>query len=222
MTLENRERVNQCRDHLSDAIIHLVRITKFISSYQYDAAPPSSYFMCSVLREIHSFCQKINEALQYDTPNRPIISTAPIFAYFMVQITRFNQIMGTITSVVASLQNRTFIWTLTHYEGMLGTQPAPKLGSAYFKEIQLIEDQTIHDDAPGCECTICFDSLSATNTIITNCHHSFCGTCIKGYANANKEKTKKPNCPMCRTDLTEFIVGNREVHNEIRDHIMNL
>jgi hypothetical protein len=58
--------------------------------------------------------------------------------------------------------------------------------------------------------------------IVTNCNHSFCGTCIKRFTDSIKDKTQIPNCPMCRTDLTGFKVGNQQIYEEIQEHILNL
>jgi hypothetical protein len=229
MTPENRQRFNQCRTYLSDAIDELTVMARRISTYQPTTAPPNSYFMMDVIRQIHRFVPKINQALEYDSVTRPLISAAPIFTYLMAQITRFNELMMTITTVVASLENHRFSWRLLEIEEPpVGQQipvvqrPIVKRTSAYFKEISLARDLTIEKDAPECDCPLCFDSVHANDVLVTNCNHSFCVICVKRFATVNKDKTKKPDCPMCRTDITEFKVGNQQVYNDIQEHILNL
>jgi hypothetical protein len=173
--------------------------------------------MMDNIRQISIFVHKINLALEHDSADIPLISAAPIFTYLMVQIARFNVIMGAITTVVASLQNHRFSWT---WVGL--PLPVVKLASSYFKEIALTQDLTIEKDTPECDCPLCFDSVPATDVLVTNCKHSFCVICIKEFATINKNKTKKPDCPMCRTDLTEFKTGNPKVYTDIQEHILNL
>ena len=233
MTPENLQRFNQCRGYLSEAVDALTVMTRCIRLYQtgvqlyiiivQNEARPTSYFVTDVLTQINRFVTKINLALERDSTNRPLISAAPIFTYFMSQITRLNEIMITITTILVSLQNHRFSWSLLEPEQRnLVQKPVVKRTSAYFKEISLVHNLTITEDDPNCDCPLCFDAVPATDVLVTNCKHSFCVTCIKGFATVNKDKTKKPDCPMCRTDITEFKVGNQTVHNEISEHILNL
>jgi hypothetical protein len=129
----------------------------------------------------------------------------------------------TITTLVASLENHRFNWNWrwVEFEEQVH-RPIVKRTSAYFKEISLIQDLTIEKDAPECDCPLCFDSVPVTDVLNTNCNHSFCVTCVKGFATVNKDKTKKPDCPMCRTDITEFKVGNQQVFADIQNHILKL
>jgi hypothetical protein len=221
MTPENRERFVQCRTHLSDAITSLIELTDAIRFHQTQTRVD---FMCSVLEKVATFCQKINQAFNFDSATRPFISAAPIFTYLMGQIALFNAIMNSHIRLDASLSSNTraIIWRLTGGESYAAQRPIVKRGSAYFKEISLMQDLTIAEDSHACDCTICFDEIPATDAVVTNCNHSFCGTCIKGFATANKDKTKTPDCPMCRTSLTEFKIGNQQVHNDIQEHILNL
>lgn len=218
MTPENLQRFNQCRAYLSEAVDALAVMTRRIGTHQ-NNTQPTSYFMCDVVSQIPRFVQNINLALEHDSADRPIISAAPIFTYLMVQITRFTEIMSIITTVTVSLQNGRFSWSWFEMEQQ---RPVVKRASSYFKEMILAQDLTIEKDAPECDCPLCFDAVPATDVLITNCKHSFCVICIKEFATINKDKTKKPDCPMCRTDLTEFKTGNPKVYNDIQEHILNL
>ena len=232
MTPANRERIVRCRNYLSQAIDELTDMTQYIHTYHSEAIDQLMVqyiirlYQDDILTKLNLFCHKINKALEYDSADRPIISTAPIFTYLMRQISQFNEINETIHTrlqVTASLHNRIITWAFRGYEEPPTTpQHALKSSSAYFKEMSFINDFTIAEDAPRCDCPLCFDAFPATDVLVTNCNHSFCVTCIKGFATANKDKTKKPECPMCRTDLTEFKVGNQQIHNEISEHLLNL
>jgi hypothetical protein len=72
--------------------------------------------------------------------------------------------------------------------------------STYIKDIKVIKKCT-NDLNDLNECNICFD---IDNLVYTNCSHGFCETCVKGYLESIKDKTIKPNCPCCRTELNSF------------------
>ena len=205
------------RERLSDAIKLLADLSQYIDN-PHLAATPDTYMYVSLLK-VMAFCSKINQALQFDSAT-PLILSANIFDYFSTKIASFNARMNTPSvRVVVSLDDNVFSWTAVYNTP---NTYSVKRTSEYFKELSLVHDTNIPTDTTGCDCPLCFDAVPATNVLITNCNHSFCGTCIKGYTQANKDKTKKPNCPMCRTDLTELKVGSQQVYEDIQNHILNL
>lgn len=218
MTPEITEMINQCRTRLLTAIEDLTLLAQLIN--RPDALPPIEYVVAVVLKT-NLFCTNINLALECDLVTTPLISQDHIFEMLSQHIYNFNVILELIiqtpTRLVVSLQNNRFSSSLNTIVPAL-----EKSTSAYFKEIPLINDLTIAEDAPSCECPLCFDEFAATDVLVTNCNHSFCGTCVKEYATINKNKIKKPDCPMCRADITEFKIGNPQVHNDISNHILNL
>jgi hypothetical protein len=223
---ETRERMRRCNDKLAIAVNLLEDLTQHISRPE-----SSARFVLGVFIIGNDFRDKINKALELDRFDIKIIDPVPLFERFSTQINIFNAFVTTLVSssfqLVSAFQDGKFELSLHNPNGIsldaISSTPIIKRTSAYFKEIALIQDIiTINDDAPACDCPLCFDAVPATDCIVTNCKHSFCVTCVKGFATANKDKTKKPVCPMCRTDLTEFKVGNQQVHNEISEHILNL
>jgi hypothetical protein len=220
-TPEMQARITLCETRLLSAIEELVILTRFISQ---PLMAPATDYVIGVMTQTNLFCTKINLALASDSQERPNILPIPLFEYFTSQIQCFNTILSSMIHsqirVETHFQNRLFNWTLVNPT----TPPATvaKRTSAYLKEIVLIQDLSIEEDAPVCDCPLCFDKVAAADIIVTNCKHSFCGTCVKGMTNAIKDKTKKPDCPMCRTDLTEFKIGNQQVYNDIQEHILNL
>ena len=203
---------------LSAAMRVLEILEQFIP--RQDDSPRSEYILTVVAISI-TFCEKMNLALESDSVETPLITPIPIFDRFSENIGIFNAIMaGGSYAINASFQNNRFRSAVT-------SPPNPnasvvKRTSAYFKEVSLVQDLTITEDAPKCECPLCFDDFAATDIIVTNCNHSFCGTCVKGFSTSIKDKTKIPNCPMCRTNLTEFKVGSQQVYADIQSHILNL
>ncbi len=218
---ELQPRAAQCLIRLLDAMKGLLQLNDIIS--QPNTYPPTDYVFAIICKS-HEVCNKLNLALQSDLPETPLISREPLFDYFTEQIEAFNIILGTLFQspfrIVIANQDGHFTHNLVNTEP--ATRTSEKKTSEYLKEMSFVQDLTIEENAPGCDCPLCFDEVSAVNVVVTNCNHSFCGTCIKGYANANKDKTKKPNCPMCRTDLTELKIGNQQMYNDINQHILNL
>ena len=47
------------------------------------------------------------------------------------------------------------------------------------------------------KCSICFDIIGDKNIFITNCNHTFCGTCMIKHSRVSNL------CPLCRTELIE-------------------
>jgi len=94
-----------------------------------------------------------------------------------------------------------------------------KRGSEYFKELSLVNDLTIPHNAPSKECTICFDEFNSQDIIATGCDHIYCVTCIKDLSTSLKDKSEKPPCPMCRTDIVELKFGNIDILHVIQDHL---
>ena len=194
-----------------DILAHYIYCHNEVSGFEYAVG---------VIARAYSFCVKINLAIDIDDVETQLINHAHLFAYVSALINVFNGILrnsfGSECRLELSLQGRHF-----HSE-MVYPKPIIRMTSAYLKEVSLIHDLTVDEDAPSCDCPLCFDSFAATNVLVTNCKHSFCITCVKGFVDAIKDKTVKPSCPMCRTDITEFKIGNQQIHAEINEHILNL
>jgi hypothetical protein len=217
--------MRRCNDKLAIAVNLLEQLTQHVSRPE-----SSARYVLGVFIIGNDFRYKINKALELDRFNIKIINPVLLFERFSTQINIFNAFLTTRISssfqLVSSFQDGKFELSLHNPNGIsldaIFSTAIIKRTSSYFKEIALIQDLTIHDDAPTRDCPLCFDAVPETDCIVTNCNHSFCVTCVKGFATANKNKTKKPDCPMCRTDLTDFKVGNQQIHNEISEHILNL
>jgi len=87
------------------------------------------------------------------------------------------------------------------------------------KELDAKENDTKEDDCP---CPICFDTLILKDVVKTNCHHGYCTDCIKNMTTSIKDNTHEPKCPLCRTTITGFTIGNQELCIEIKNHLQLL
>ena len=93
--------------------------------------------------------------------------------------------------------------------------------SDYFKEVSL----TLHlvsDHDISCECPLCFDQLPSTEAVFTGCNHPYCASCFKTLATSIKDKTVRPSCSLCRSEITQLSFGKVEICNEISQHFYNL
>lgn len=220
-----RARVGQCRYYFNRAADIISALSQYIEYYQIQSTIPDDFAM-TAFDNINAFCEKINVALQYDIVDRPLIRPALLFQYLSTHVELINTILDTIAQspfrVVVYLQGREFSVCLVNISPAANTHHNVKRSSAYLKEISLVQDLAVPDNVDGCDCPLCFEEISATDAIVAQCKHSFCAPCIKGYSFAIKDSTKKPNCPMCRADITQFKIGNVEIYEDIREHLLKL
>ena len=207
---------NVCRRHISEAIVKLDILTQFIIRNRH-IEEASSEYVNSAISKINEVCEAFNTALEHESMITPILITEPITDYIYILTGIFNRVTEEYSfRMEVSIRRRKFQWSFLD-----NTVEAPvKRTSEYLKEISLVHDFNIPSSDGNCP--LCFDEFAATDLIVTNCNHSFCGTCIKGFADSIKDKIQIPNCPMCRTDLTGFKVGNQQIYEEIQEHILNL
>ncbi|NBW57385.1 hypothetical protein EBR43_06300 [bacterium] len=182
-----------------------------------------SGFILGCVAIVQLICNDMCRALEHD--NVPAIHASIHSGFFQQlehQVQTLNEMIRTLNS---SATVRVFVYltdTGRFKMTLVETAERRKRTSAYFKEISLVVDLTIEEGAPGCECPICFDEMPAQDAIYTNCKHSYCGTCLKGLATSIKDKTEKPCCSMCRTDITHLTFGKREVFQGVSQHFKNL
>jgi hypothetical protein len=96
-----------------------------------------------------------------------------------------------------------------------------KRTSEYLKEITLtMKEEEETSKAVGCP--VCFDEISSKDAIYTNCNHPYCSSCIKDFATSIKDKTNKPCCSLCRTEITRLTFEKEEILQEVCEHLKNL
>ena len=82
-----------------------------------------------------------------------------------------------------------------------------KKTKSYLKELVVVCAEEEVDDG-RVDCGICFEEFCKGVSVRTNCKHTYCYSCIEGYAESIKDKTCKPTCALCRGDLCELTVFN--------------
>ena len=196
-------------------------LVNFMNNRQQQNMNPS-HFVLGCVAIIKLICDDMCLALDHnDTPARYTFLHSGLFQQLEAQVQSLNELIRTSNSN-ASVRVFVYLTDTGRFKMRLVETSQRKRTSAYLKEISLVVDLTIEETAPGCQCTICFDEMTAKDAIYTNCKHSYCGNCLKGLATSIKDKTEKPCCSMCRTDITHLTFGKREVYQGISEHFKSL
>ncbi len=67
------------------------------------------------------------------------------------------------------------------------------------------------------ECPICYDTKTASEGMMSSCHHLYCSECIAEHIQSCHADSRTASCPLCRsphfvletTDLTRFTELNK-------------
>lgn len=172
----------------------------------------------------HDFVSRMIQLMEFVCNNINIAAQGNMYVEFMI-----NSLYGAVHIMNQALRrsptnNNEFFLNYIDDEVFLYIKQIVKqtTAAAYLKSISLVQDLTISNEIPGCDCPICFDEFAATDVLQTNCNHSFCISCIKNLSNSIKNKTNKPCCPMCRTEITKITIGSTETYNELNDFMCSL
>jgi len=221
-SLESPDIRARCEDYMLQSLQEMYNMVKYTTQESIHPSTDRDTFMNNFTAMCSTFCSKINTLFVFDVNER--LNAMELFCYFGGSVSVFNVVArhsyGNLqTRMIPSIHHR----RITFMEINIPLEiPTLMRTSAYLKNISLIHDINNTDTTTSCDCPLCFEPVTATDSIVTNCKHSFCGSCITGYMNAIKHNTKKPNCPMCRADLTAFTIGNQQVYEGTREHIANL
>jgi hypothetical protein len=109
-------------------------------------------------------------------------------------------------------------------------EPQVPTTSEYLKEMSVILDLTASVDVQQepeksedkYDCPLCYEVCEKKNIIETNCCHSYCLDCMKNFTTAIKDKTTKPSCPLCRTEIKELFTRNSVIHCNYMLHLDSL
>ena len=248
-SLESPDIRKRCEDYMMQSLQELYNMVQYTTQESIHPSTDRNTFINNFTAMCFTFCSKINTLFVFDVNER--LDATRLYDYFGASVRIFNDLARRLygnlqTRIIPSIHNRRITFMEIHIPLEIPTvfslrnsfvvSPenlpipmlvprsiiAPTRTSAYLKDISLVHDINNTDTTTSCDCPLCFESITAADSIVTNCNHSFCGLCINGYATAIKNNTKKPNCPMCRTDLTTFTIGNQQVYEETREHIANL
>jgi hypothetical protein len=214
--------------HLNRGLEHLELLRYHIDAYSEQSGYVLSQYLLTSIGIVDVICRELTTALRYDnTQALPVIQIDPLLSQLVAQVTRLNHIIQASNSgsvmVGIALTDRVFQFSLIESAPTRPVMtPVVLRGSAYLKQVALVQDLTVSKEAPSCECPLCLEETKAVDTILTNCKHGFCGTCIKSLATSIKDSTKKPCCPMCRQEITELTARTFEAYNEMEQHISSL
>lgn len=221
-SLESPDIRKRCEDYMMQSLQELYNMVQYTTRERLHPSTDRDTFINNFTAMCFTFCSKINTLFVFDVNER--LNARLLFSYFWASVSIFNDVAcrlyGNLQNrMIPSIHNRRITFMEINIPPVISTVTRT---SAYLKDISLVHDINNTDTTTSCDCPLCFESITATDSIVTNCNHSFCVTCINGYATAIKNNTKKPNCPMCRTNLTTFTIGNQTVYEETREHIANL
>jgi len=184
---------------------------------------PPSHFILGCIATVQLICDDMCRALEHDNVH---VIHASIHSGFFQQLEHQVQTLNEMIRTLSSVRVFVYLTDTGRFKITLvdtsNNRTRTRRTSSYLKEISLVVDLTIEENAPGCQCPICFDEMTAKDAIYTNCKHSYCGDCLKGLATSIKDKTEKPCCSMCRTDITHLTFGKREVFQGISEHFKSL
>lgn len=173
-------------------------------------------FIVQVLDTMKFVCCSISDIVDNELEKRHIISN------FVIRIDSINRALQCMNpgEYIEMVYEPTRPWVSFRIIPSVSVNSQPKLSSAYWKECSLVKDSSIGEE--DVQCPLCFDQVSGPDVIRTNCKHSYCGCCIKQLALSGRNKTQKPTCPICRTDITELTVENYRAYIEISSHFTTL
>jgi hypothetical protein len=105
------------------------------------------------------------------------------------------------------------------YPNLFTVYALPKLTKTVLKSIPItigVFEEESYD------CSICLNTCERMSVAHTNCKHAFCLVCVCDYTSSIKEKTIKPNCPLCRTELSTLKVSCEEKKQVLETHLRTL
>ena len=86
-----------------------------------------------------------------------------------------------------------------------------------FDIVPLMKYETSEDIETASECAICYEPTKLVDTVVLNCNHQFCKTCIKHTLMKHRQMCG-PSCALCREPMSTFTVTNPDTYNAIAEH----
>ena len=86
----------------------------------------------------------------------------------------------------------------------LAPQLAPRPRTPILPSVKKITGSLEYDG----ECPICYDKMTNySKKVKTSCEHYFCNTCFDNHISYQTNQMIRPNCPMCRTNISEVVAN---------------
>jgi len=171
--------------------------------------------------QIISYKNKLDNKLSYK-PNKLELRK---YIYFLVEYFSFenkesitipyfdNNILWDYATVIHSLTHKKEV--ILVYMDIIKISPRPFF---YDIDLELVKSIEHNDMNNNYKCSICFESMIDLNICLINCKHSFCSNCIKMYLvslykYSNDYNNYKPNCPLCRTDISTILMNDYDSYH---------
>jgi len=99
---------------------------------------------------------------------------------------------------------------LSVYKDIIKISPRPY---CYNIDIKFTDNPIIRYNNDNDRCAICLENILKESICTMNCNHSFCINCIKLYLislykNINDNNEFFPNCPLCRTYISNILIND--------------
>jgi hypothetical protein len=65
------------------------------------------------------------------------------------------------------------------------------------------------------DCAICYEQIGCFDSVLLNCKHKFCSSCVLSTLSHQRFKRCNPSCALCRQTITSITTKNNETFNNI-------
>ncbi len=80
-----------------------------------------------------------------------------------------------------------------------------------------IDESEFEDIEDTFECSICMEITNKNNSVLLQCQHIFCASCIKNQIKVSKSRC----CAFCRTDFEHAVIPNLKVRRQLGILLIN-
>ena len=71
-------------------------------------------------------------------------------------------------------------------------------------------------------CCICMEQREKDEICELNCHHNFCGFCVKDILRKNNNPRRQVLCPLCRENIKNVKTQKKEIQNKLEEYCVLL
>ena len=211
---------NFARTHLEKATTAMDELTAYFLSLEEEEEEGPNEQPTDIIVKMRLVCCELTSALQFDN-NRGTVSPTGLLRRLRAAARFMTLLLGHMypTQAIPRISIEYINRPVNPYVKLITTKsPSVRLLKDIAVEHVTEELWCIHD------CPICFETISTTATIYTNCHHGFCVTCVKGLVTsiARSAEEKIPTCPMCRAEIKDLKTASLGVFNKVNNHLSML
>ena len=67
------------------------------------------------------------------------------------------------------------------------------------------------------DCPICYEQIGCIDSVLLNCNHKFCSSCVISTLSHQRFKRCNPSCALCRQTITNMTTKNKDTFNNISE-----